>query len=66
MCIARWHPKELPPDCADGQLVRDNLGEMHICVGEEYADFTAKKGDTGTLTFVRGAPTGGFWQYRKH
>ena len=44
VCIARWHPKELPPACEDAQLIRDNLGEMHICVGAECADFTAKVG----------------------
>ena len=45
MFIARWHPKELPPDCEDGQLIRDNLGEKHICVGAECANFTAKAGE---------------------
>lgn len=65
VCIAQWHPKELPPDVADGQLIRDNLGEMHACVGDECADFTAKEGDTGTLTFVRGCPTRGFWEFHK-
>ena len=33
--------------------------------GDECADFTAKEGDTGTLTFMRGGPTGGFCQFRK-
>ncbi len=65
VCIARWHPKELPPHGEGGQLIRDNLGEKHICVGVECADFTAKKGDTGTLTFMLGGPTGGYWQFHK-
>jgi len=33
--------------------------------GNECADFTAQKGDTGTLTFMRGGTTGSYWQFRK-
>ena len=29
-------------------MIRNNLGEMHICVGDECADFTAKAGDPCT------------------
>jgi len=42
--------------------IRPNLGEMH---GDECANFTPRKGDTGTLTFMRGGPTVGFWQFRQ-
>ena len=65
VCIARWHPKSLPADTTDGQLIRDELNEMHICVGEQCADFTAKAGDSGTLTFTQGGPTGGYWKFTK-
>ena len=65
-CIARWHPKELPSDVADGQLIRDNLSEMHISIGDECADFTAKEGDTSTPTFTRGGLTGGYWRFCKN
>jgi len=65
VCIARWHPPQLPADVEDEQLIRDDLSEMHVCVGEQCADFTAQKGDAGTLTFLRGSPTGGDWQGRK-
>jgi hypothetical protein len=43
VCIARWHSKELPPDVANRQLIRDNLGEMHVCVGDECAELDRQK-----------------------
>lgn len=62
--IAKWKPPECPPG-AEGQLIKDDQDEMHICVGESCADFTASKGDTGTLTFTEGGPTGGYWKFVK-
>lgn len=60
------HPPELPADVARGQLIRNDSGEMRDDkVTTERADFTAKAGDRGTLIFLRGGPTGGFWQFRK-
>lgn len=50
---------------SDAQLIVDEKMEMHVCIGEQCADFTAKDGDTGTLTFTQGGPTGGYWKFTK-
>jgi len=50
---------------SDAQIIVDDQKEMHACVGESCADFTAKDGDTGTLTFTQGGPTGGYWKFTK-
>ena len=63
--MVRFHPRELAVEASDGQLLVDELGEMHICVGEQCADFTASEGDLGTLTFTQGGPTGGYWRFVK-
>ena len=65
VCIAKWRPTGLDKDAATGQLIRDELGEMHVCVGEQCADFSARDGDSGTLTFTQGGPTGGYWKFTK-
>jgi hypothetical protein len=46
------------------QLATDELGEGHILVAGA-CDPTAKDGDTGTLTFTQGGPTGGYWKFTK-
>lgn len=62
---ARWRPEGLDHRASTGQLLKDELGEMHVCVGTECADFTAKDGDEGVLTFTKGGPTGGYWKFKK-
>lgn len=62
---AKYRPKGLDPRAATGQFIVDHLNEGHICVGEECADFSAKDGDAGTLTFTKGGPTGGYWKFKK-
>lgn len=54
-----------PPNMTPAQLIKDDQGEGHICVGDACADFSAGEGDTGTLTFTEGGPTGGYWRFRK-
>jgi len=52
-------------DCAKQfQCVVDERNEGHVLVGDAQ-DPTAKPGDTGTLTFTEGGPTGGFWKFQK-
>lgn len=63
--IARWRPNHLHRDSDDGQLLIDELGEAHVCIGGSCADFTARDGDAGTLIFTKGGPTGGFWRFVK-
>lgn len=63
--IANWRPEGLDPRASTGQLLEDELGEMHVCVGAEAADFSAKDGDAGVLTFTKGGPTGGYWKFAK-
>lgn len=63
--IARWRPEGLPSKASTGQLIQDDQGEGHICVGDACADLTANDGDEGTLTFTEGGPTGGYWKFRK-
>jgi hypothetical protein len=65
VCIANWRPHGLNPKTSSGQLIRDEFGEMHICVSESCADFSAKEGDEGTLTFTKDGPTGGYWKFKK-
>lgn len=57
------HPTE--PAAGEAQLILDDQREMHVCVGRDCADFTAKDGDEGTLTFTKGGPTGGYWKFTK-
>lgn len=59
-----WRPPGLPASAGSGQLIVDDLNEGHICVGE-CGDATAKEGDSGTLTFTKGGPTGGYWKFVK-
>jgi hypothetical protein len=63
--IAKWHPQGLDQKAATGQLIEDELGEMHVCIGEQCADFTASDSDIGTLTFTKGGPMGGYWKFKK-
>ncbi len=65
VCIADWRPKGLPASVQAGQLIKDELNEMHICCGDHCADLTANAGDAGTLTFTKGGPTGGYWKFTK-
>lgn len=60
-----WRPAGLPAQAPSGQLLMDDVGEAHICVGDTCADFTAKADDKGTLTFTQGGPTGGYWKFVK-
>lgn len=60
-----WRPAGLNPRAPSGQLLMDEVGEGHICVGDTCADPTAKVGDKGTLTFTQGGPTGGYWKFVK-
>ena len=46
------------------QLIIDKTNEGHVLIGSA-ADFTAKDGDEGTLTFTKGGPTGGYWKFVK-
>jgi hypothetical protein len=46
-------------------LVEDEKGEGHILLGDSAGDATAKEGDKGTITFTRGGPLGGYWQFKK-
>lgn len=46
------------------QMVKDDLNEAHVLVGDA-CDKTAVGGDTGTLTFTQGGPTGGYWKFTK-
>jgi hypothetical protein len=46
------------------QFVRDDQNEGHILIGGAE-DKTAEVGDTGTLTFTEGGPTGGYWKFKK-
>lgn len=62
--IANWRPAGLDPRASSGQLIIDELNEGHVCVGGS-GDQTAKEGDTGTLTFTKGGPTGGYWKFVK-
>lgn len=57
--------KMAPPSMTPAQFIKDENGEGHICIGEKTADFTAQDGDTGTLTFMAGGPTGGYWKFTK-
>jgi hypothetical protein len=41
----------------------DELNECHIIVG--HASDAGKPGDTGTLIFTEGGPTGGYWRFLK-
>jgi hypothetical protein len=59
-----WRPKGLPDKAPSGMLLVDEFKEGHVCVGE-CGDMTAKEGDTGTLTFTKGGPTGGYWKFTK-
>lgn len=61
---SNWRPEGLDPRAPAGQLLRDELNEGHLCVGEA-ADQSAQPGDTGTLTFTEGGPTGGYWKFEK-
>jgi len=62
--LANWRPAGLDPRASAGQLIYDDRNEMHICIGG-CGDETAKEGDTGTLTFMQGGPTGGYWKFTK-
>jgi len=57
------HPTE--PEAAPAQILQDDHGETHFCIGEQCADSTAHDGDEGTLTFTEGGPTGGYWKFQK-
>lgn len=57
-------PVGIPDHVASGQLLRDELGEGHVCVGDA-GDQAAIAGETGTLTFTKGGPTGGYWKFQK-
>lgn len=46
------------------QTLRDDKEENHLLV-RGAGDFTAKSGDTGTLTFTKGGLTGGYWKFVK-
>lgn len=46
------------------QLVIDDTNEAHVLVGGA-GDRQAGQGDTGTLTFTEGGPTGGYWKFEK-
>jgi hypothetical protein len=45
-------------------LLVDELGEGHILM-YGCGDMKAEAGDTGTLTFTKGGPAGGYWKFRK-
>jgi hypothetical protein len=62
--LANWRPAGLDPRASAGQLIFDDQNEMHVCVGD-CGDVTAKEGDSGTLTFTKGGPTGGYWKFKK-
>ncbi len=61
---SNWKPVGLDPRANAGQLLKDELGEGHICVGDA-GDASAIPGDKGTLTFTKGGPTGGYWKFQK-
>lgn len=46
------------------QTLVDEKNEGHLLV-RGAGDFTAKSGDTGTLTFIKGGLTGGYWKFVK-
>lgn len=45
-------------------VVLDDHNEGHVLVAGAQ-DKSAKEGDTGTLTFTKGGPTGGYWKFKK-
>ncbi len=61
---SNWRPPGIPDDVGGGQLLKDDQGEMHLCIGN-CGDQTAPVGATGTLTFTPGGPTGGYWKFQR-
>jgi len=61
---SNWRPPGLDPRAPAGMLLVDDCGEGHICVGD-CGDMTAKVDETGTLTFTKGGPTGGYWKFTR-
>ena len=62
--VARWRPHGLDQRASDGQIIKDDRNEMHVCVGG-CGDPSARDGDSGILTFTQGGPTGGYWKFKK-
>lgn len=47
----------------DALVCVDELGEGHIILGGTHD--AAEPGAAGTLTFMRGGPTGGWWRFTR-
>ena len=46
------------------QFVADDHGEGHILMAGS-GDESARIGDSGSLIFTKGGPTGGYWKFTK-
>jgi hypothetical protein len=64
VAMNNFRPFGLDPKASTAQLIVDDVGEAHICVGGA-GDATAERGDSGVLSFTKGGPTGGYWKFTK-